>query len=59
MKMQKDKSPESIGYGSTAPTNHHHMNANPQNNIKIEEEETKIIFIDPFNTQGNAYGRGN
>jgi hypothetical protein len=26
-KMQKEKSPEDIGYGSTTVTYHHHMNA--------------------------------
>jgi len=54
-KMQKDKSPEDIGYGSMTTTYHHCTYANPPSK-KMEEEETKTIYIDPFDKQGNTYG---
>jgi hypothetical protein len=41
-KMQKEKSPKYIGYGSTTVTYNHLKKK------KIEDEETKTIYIDPF-----------
>jgi hypothetical protein len=46
-KMQKEKSPEDISYGSTTVTYHHHMNANHLRKGKLKTRK-KTIYIDPL-----------